>query len=310
MPPGKQVSQNEAAAATAAGARLEAMRRRVRLSRVAVWAVIAAGPIALAVALTSLPARAEATPAAPPIAVRSTAAAVDPGGYAQVFMNAWLRSSAEDETSAHARLAKSIAPDVSLPTSGLDAQSLPESVSVVRSVQRAHGAWAATVAAQYPNGPVRYYTVPVASDSAGASFTVTGAPAMVAGPARATTAKPSYTVIVPQGDLSSAVSEFLAAYLTGAGEIDRYLAPGAKLTAVLPTPYTSVSVEQVLAAEKATAANQGPADGTSVRVLARVEAQNSVGRWPLAYEFTLTARSGRWEVATLESGTARDGGTR
>jgi hypothetical protein len=40
----------------AAGARLEAMRLRVRLSRLTVWRVIAAGPFALAVTVASTPA--------------------------------------------------------------------------------------------------------------------------------------------------------------------------------------------------------------------------------------------------------------
>ncbi|MGW1291054.1 conjugal transfer protein, partial [Streptomyces sp. NPDC002586] len=240
---------------------------------------------------------------------RGAATAADPGGYAQLFVSAWLRSSADDETSAQARLAQSMAPDVDLPSPAADARSAPQSVTAVRSAQRADGAWAVTVAAQYADGSVRYYTVPVAADSAGSSFTVTGAPGVVAGPARAEVPKSSYAVTVPQGDLSSAVGEFLAAYLTGAGEVDRYLAPGVKLTAVSPVPYTAVSVEQVLAVEEA-AAEQVPTDGSTVRVLVRVEARDADGRWPLAYELTLKARSGRWEVATLESGAAQDGGAR
>jgi hypothetical protein len=152
--------------------------------------------------------------------------------------------------------------------------------------------------------------VPVAADASGASFTVTGAPGMVAGPARADVAKSPYGVTVPQGDLSSAVGQFLAAYLTGAGEVSRYLAPGVKLTAVSPAPYTALAVQQVSAVEEATSAEQIPADGTKVRVLASVEARDTTGRWPLAYELTLKARSGRWEVAALESGAAQDGGAR
>jgi hypothetical protein len=53
-----------------------------------------------------------------------------------------------------------------------------------------------------------------------------------------------------------------------------------------------------------------PADGTAVHVLVQVEARDSGGRWPLGYELMLKARSGRWEVAALESGTAQDGGAR
>ena len=66
MSPGKQASTSEAAAPMAAGARLEAMRRRVRLSRLAVWTVIAAGPIALGVAITSTSTTVEAATEAKP----------------------------------------------------------------------------------------------------------------------------------------------------------------------------------------------------------------------------------------------------
>ncbi|MEU1599892.1 conjugal transfer protein [Streptomyces sp. NPDC005708] len=308
MSPGKQASPSESAVAMAAGARLEAMRRRVRLSRVAVWTVIAAGPVALCVAVASTPTTVQAATPAKPTAVRTTSAAADPGGYAQVFLSVWLRSSANDASTAQARLAQSMAPDVELPDPAAGAQSKPESVTAVRSAQRTGGAWSVTVAAQYADGSVRYYAVPVAADTSGASFTVTGAPGVVAGPARAEVPKSPYDITVPEGDLPSAVGEFLAAYLTGAGEIDRYLAPGVKLTAVSPAPYKAVAVEQVSAVEDAAAAATAPADGTAVHVLVRVEARDAGGRWPLAYELTLKSRSGRWEVAALESGTAREGG--
>ncbi|WP_370745728.1 hypothetical protein [Streptomyces sp. LUP30] len=218
MSPGKQAAPSEAAAAMAAGARLEAMRRRVRLPRVALWTVIAAGPLALAlaVAVASTSTTVAAAPAAKPTtAVRTATSATDPSGYAHVFIGAWLRSDANDETSAQARLAHSMAPDVELPAPAADAQSAPQSVTAVHSAQRAGGAWSVTVAAQYGGGSVRYYAVPVAADHAGSSFTVTGAPGVVAGPARADKPKSSYGVSVPEGDLSSAVGQFLGAYLTG-----------------------------------------------------------------------------------------------
>lgn len=315
MSSGKHASDGEAAAPMAAGARLEVMRRRVRLSRVAVWSVIAAGPIALGIAVTSRPATVEAATASKPTAaVRTTAVAADPAGYAQLFVHAWLRSSADDASSAQARLAQSMAPDVELPDpdthAEADAQSALESVTAVRSAQRAKGAWSVTVAAQYADGSVRYYAVPVTADRAGASFTVTGAPAVVAGPARAEVPKSPYGVQVPEGELPATVGEFLAAYLTGAGEVDRYLAPGVNLPPPSPAPYTAVTVQQVSAVEETAAAGQLPADGTTIRVLAQAQAQDTSGRWPLDYELALTARSGRWEVAALKSGTALDGGAR
>ncbi|MFG2312938.1 conjugal transfer protein [Streptomyces sp. NPDC048566] len=296
------------AAPMAAGASLEAMRRRVRLSRLAVWTVIAAGPAALAVALASTPTTVAAAPATP-TGVRTTAAVTaDPAGYAQLFLNTWLRSTADDDTTAQARLAQSLAPDVDLPDLAPGVQSKPASVTAVRSAQRGGGTWSVTVAAQSADGSVRYYAVPVATGRAGAALTVTGAPSVVAGPGRAKVAASPYGVTVPDGDLSSAVGEFLNAYLTGGGEVSRYLAPGVALSAVAPAPYTAVSVERVLAVEKAAAAEQMPGDGTRIRIAARVQAQDAAGRWPLTYELVMRARSGRWEVAALESGAAQAGG--
>ncbi|MFI6340721.1 conjugal transfer protein [Streptomyces sp. NPDC050535] len=301
-----------AAAPMAAGANLEAMRRRVRLSRLAVWTVIAAGPVALAVALASTPTTVAAAAAAPatPTAVRTAAAAADPAGYAQLFLATWLRTTADDATSAQARLAQALAPDVDLPDPAPGAQAKPASVTAVRSAQRGGGTWSVTVAAQSADGSVRYYAVPVAMDRTGAAFTVTGPPSVVPGPGRAEAAASPYGVTVPDGDLSSAVGEFLGAYLTGSGEVGRYLAPGVALTAVAPAPYTGVTVGQVLAVDKAAAAEEVPGDGTRIRIATRVEAWDAAGRWPLAYELVMRARSGRWEVAALESGAARAGGER
>jgi hypothetical protein len=293
----------------AAGVRLEKMRRRVRLSRLALFTAIAAGPIALGVAVMSGPTTVAAAPSDKPTAARSAATASDPAGYAQVFVDAWLGSSADDANSAQARLAQSLAPDVDLPDPAASAQPKPATVTAVRSAQQGDGEWAVTVAAQYADGRLRYFVVPVTADASGASFTVTGAPGVVAGPARAEAAKSPYGVSVPSGsDLSLAVGEFFGAYLTGAGEVDRYLAPGVNLSPVSPAPYAAVTVQEVWGVEEAAAAEQVPADGTRVRVRVQVEARDDSGRWPLAYDLGLKARSGRWEVAALESGTVRDGG--
>ncbi|MFI1759728.1 conjugal transfer protein [Streptomyces sp. NPDC020571] len=311
MPPGKKTSRSEAVPAIAAGVELEKMRRRVRLSRLALFTAIAAGPIALAVVVASGPATAEAAAPRQPLPVRTAAVAADPAGYAQVFIDAWLRSSADEAGSAQARLAQSLAPDVALPDPAGGAQSRLRSVTAVRSVQRDGDAWAVTVAAQYADGTVRYFALPVATDRTGASFAVAGAPGVVAGPARATVSASPYTVSVPsEASLSSTAGEFLGAYLTGTGGVDRYLAPGVKLTPVSPAPYRAVTVREVSAVEEAAAAGEVPADGTKVHVLVQAEARDDAGRWPLAYELALTARSGRWDVAALEAGTAVAGGAR
>ncbi|MFG2691615.1 conjugal transfer protein [Streptomyces sp. NPDC048405] len=311
MPKGKKSSRGEAAPAIAAGVELEKMRRRVRLSRLALFTAIAAGPVALAVAVTSGPATAEAAAPNRPARVRTAAAATDPAGYAQVFLDAWLRSSTDEADSALARLAQSLAPDVALPDPAAGAQSKLRSVTAVRSVQRDGGAWAVTVAAQYADRAVRYFDVPVAADTRGTSFAVTGAPGVVSGPTRAAAPKSPYSVSVPSdGALSSTIGEFLGAYLTGTGEVDRYVAPGVELVPVSPAPYTAVAVGEVSAVEEVAATGPVPADGAKVRVLVQAEARDEAGRWPLAYELALTSHSGRWDVAALESGSVQGGGAR
>ncbi len=180
MSPAKQAAEEHAAAPpTAAGARLQQMRRRVHLGRMGVWAAVAAGPIALAVAVATPATVVRAAPATNPTTVKTTVSA-NPSGYATVFLDAWLRSRAGAESTAQARLAQSMAPNVDLPGTA-DAQPEPESVVAVRSAQQAGTAWSVTVAAQYADGSVRYFAVPVVSDSGGTSFTVTGVPGVVAG---------------------------------------------------------------------------------------------------------------------------------
>ncbi|MEV6537345.1 conjugal transfer protein [Streptomyces sp. NPDC051639] len=306
MPPDKLASES-ADAPAAAGVALERMRRRVRLSRLVAWTAIAAGPIALGLAITSAPTTVQAA-ASKPALVRAPVRSADPAGYAQLFLSTWLRSSADDSTSAQARLAQSMAPEVALPVLAGGAQSLPDSVTAVRSVHREGGAWSVTVAAQYADGRLRIYAVPVIAGPSGGAFTVSGAPGVVAGPGRADVPPSPYRVSVPDGDLSSSVGEFLSAYLAGAGEVDRYLAPGVTLSAVTPAPYSRAAVQQVRAVEEVAAVGKVAADGAAVHVLAQVEARDEDGRWPLAYELALTARSGRWEVTGLESGTVQEGG--
>ncbi|CCK32822.1 hypothetical protein BN159_8444 [Streptomyces davaonensis JCM 4913] len=61
-----------------------------------------------------------ATPHEPTTALRTTAVAADPATYAQLLLSAWLRSSADEATSAQARRAQSTRPDFELPDQAAD----------------------------------------------------------------------------------------------------------------------------------------------------------------------------------------------
>ncbi|GGV63342.1 hypothetical protein GCM10010277_69430 [Streptomyces longisporoflavus] len=280
----------------------------MQFGRAGVWAALAAGPLALAVTVGRPSPTVAAAPAPSPERTAQTASVADPSGYVAEFVDAWLRSS-EDASSAASRRAQSMAPDVTLPSLDEDAPA-PRRVTPVRSAPREGGRWSVTVAAQYADA-VRYFAVPAIAAADGGSFAVTAAPALVAAPAEHPMPEPAYKVTVEEGPLTTTAGEFLSAYLAGRGEVSRYLAPGVKLSAVSPAAATEIEVQDVAAREQSAAGVKVPRDGTRVHVLVTVEARGKSGRWPLAYELTLTARGGRWEIAALEAGTtATAGGAR
>ncbi|MBC2908068.1 hypothetical protein [Streptomyces cupreus] len=123
----------------AAGAPLEAMRHRVRPTRIAVRTVTAARPLALGLAVTSTPTTLETAAPAKPSTAPTTAVAADPAGHAQLFTGARLRSSTDDAAHAQARRAQSMGPDVGLPDPAADTQPAPESVTAVRSAPAVDG---------------------------------------------------------------------------------------------------------------------------------------------------------------------------
>jgi len=297
---------------------LRAAHRRVSITRIGVWAALAAGPLALA-GLCAVP-RTVVSSAQPKTIASAALRSDDPGGVAALFTDLWLRSDAASASSSTAQALDSIAPDVDLPArSGDTAAQVPLRTVAVHSARQGDGSWSVVVAAQFTvSGPegvdgtvgagmvVRYFAVPVVSSGtaqgAGA-FTVTAAPAEVAGPAvAAVPASPLQNPLPADAPLVSSVGEFFQAYLGGVGEVDRYLSPGTALRAVHGSGYGSVVVDQVVA-DSDSVGGSVPGDGTAVRVQVHVGATDAAGtRWPLVYGMTLTARSGRWEVTALEVG--------
>lgn len=245
----------------------------------------------------------------------------DPAGFAELFTDLWLRSDGSDVQSSTAQAVRALAPDVALPqrSGKASAQELQRTVAV-RSSALGDGSWSVVVAAQYVSpraagdraagSVVRYFAVPVLSGRgvAGAgSFTVTAPPAEVTGPVPAPVAEPKLSrSLATDGALAGALREFLAAYLTSVGEVNRYLSPGTKLSAVSGTGYRSVVVDQV-ASDHDVADGSVPRDGTRLQVRADVTATDGADdQWPLSYLFALTARDGRWEITAVQAGAPAD----
>ncbi len=298
---------------------LREAKRRVSLARLGAWTALAAGPVALIVVCATP--RTAAPTAQPTAAASAPVRSADPAGMAALFCDLWLRSDDDAPDSVTARAVKTLAPDVALPAHGGGAVAQPvQSVVAVRSERVAGGAWSVVVAAQFtvrhesaeardekqafPG--VRYFAVPVSASSSATgsgAFTVTAPPAQIAGPAVVPVEGSRFENQLPvDGEVVASLGEFFSAYLAGVGEVGRYLSPGTELLAVSGSGYSRVVVEEAFADTEA-AGGPVPKDGTKVRVQARVDAVVAkTQKWPLAYELTMTARSGRWEVTVLHAG--------
>ncbi|MFD9685242.1 hypothetical protein ACFXPX_05075 [Kitasatospora sp. NPDC059146] len=324
----------------ASGADLRRSRVRTLLMYGGVWAALATGPLALAVAV-AVPQMASSAPAA---AAAAPLVIAPPTGYAESFVDLWLRSAGVTDSAA----LRAMAPGVDLPKVTAAKTAKVEKTVAVRSTPMGGRTWQVTVAATLvlppvapqgdssaqaapqsspqtpapragvsPQGTddparvVRYFAVQVSmvrsAGSGGApdSLVVTGAPAQVSAPAALAEKDPAtktYGSQVTDGPLRDTVSGFLTAYLSGVGDSTRYLSPGARIPAPGTAAYSKVALTNLMAASAVPAS---PQDGAVLDVQAGVLASDGTGDWPLEYPLRLTARAGRWEISVLApAGTA------
>ncbi|MFC8012410.1 conjugal transfer protein [Streptomyces cinereoruber] len=301
------------------------------LLRWLVWGLIALGPLLGALAYLSVPTTSAAP--APKTAPSAPAASGGQGaaGFASLFVAAYLSAGRGDEP----KLAAYYPPASNLQLDGVSGQHRGEQLTVVRLRQTDTSVWSVTIAARVtgatpsatpPAQPgaspspsaatdaMRYFQVPVATapGAGGATaYTALALPAEVAAPERARTPELVYGAMrpaLPTDPRTQAVTSFLSAYLTKSGaELDRYLAPGTRLAAPSPAPYSGIAVDQ-LAVEGETGGEpvvSVPGDGTTLRLLVTLRATGQDGvRLPLTYALTLKARASRWEIASLDGAPA------
>ncbi|MFE5539140.1 conjugal transfer protein [Streptomyces sp. NPDC056519] len=294
-----------------------AVSRGPRLARYGIWTALAAGPLALAVAL-ALPRTTIAHAAPAPRATATARTAADPGGVAEMFVDLWLRAdAAAPEGNGITAAVRALAPEVDLPKrprNDSTGSATAEAVAV-RTAYGLEGAWTVVVAVlsdRVDTGAaavplVRYFAVPGTGGKDGVQFTVTGTPAEVAAPDAAAVPASPFTYPAPStGVLATTLGEFVRAYL-GGGQgtgVERYLSPGLRVSAPRAASYARVDVEDVAADSDAALGTTVPADGTKARVRVRVSGEDGGGvRWPLVYRLEVTARAGRWEISALEAGT-------
>ena len=180
-------------------------------------------------------------------------------------------------------------------------------------VQTGTGRWAVTVAAtvttpaaqgqdpaQVPAPVRRYFTVPLRYDAG--ALIAEALPAPVAAPATAEPGRLGYRYsLSAQHPASTATAEFLAALLTGAGDVTRYVTPGTQIQAVTPPPYAEVLIRDLDVDTDPADLPMTPSNGDELHELVTAEARSSTGQAiSVQYALTLTAREGRWEVRAVE----------
>lgn len=293
------------------------------------WGLLVLGPMLGAFAYLSAPAQAGPAQKRPAPTAPAATGAQGAAGFAQLFVAAFISAGEGDQD----KLAAYYPDATSLRLEGASDRRRGEQLTVVRLRQTDSGIWSVTVAARITDTKraakptdghqaddkdeakaaaaqaVRYFQVPVgtATTAGGASgYTALAMPAEVAAPERIAAPGLIYGPMrpaLPADPRTQAVTEFLTAYLAGAGELDRYLAPGTHLAPVVPAPYTGLAVDTLaIEGEKGTEpVTSVPDDGTTLRLLVALRATgHDEVRVPLTYALTLKARAGRWEIASLD----------
>ncbi|MGF6887669.1 hypothetical protein ABIA39_006226 [Nocardia sp. GAS34] len=156
---------------------------------------------------------------------------------------------------------------------------------------------AATVGAATPtaSGDRQYYRVAV-SESEG-SLRALSLPAVVQPPAKGSDLALGYTgSCTTDTPLAKVSSEFLTAFLTGAGDITRYVSLNSGIAALQPAPFSSLDTVSVQSDDRGCGTG-----GSAARVQILVNPKSAAGAAPtLAYSLSMVLTAGQWQVQTID----------
>ncbi|GAB2710147.1 conjugal transfer protein [Nocardia thraciensis] len=161
--------------------------------------------------------------------------------------------------------------------------------------------WAVTVSVRPKTSGAaaarEYYRVAV-SVAVDGRMRALGLPAAVAPPGRGEDLMLRYkSTCGPDTPLTPVASGFLAAFLSGNGDVTRYVAQNSGIAPLRPAPFASVETVSVGAEN----ADCGISSSTA-KVLVTVNPKAGTGAAPtLAYPLTMVRTAGQWQVQALDS---------
>lgn len=265
-------------------------RSQVATARVGTFGLFAA--LGLALVLASL---AFVRPAKEPVAVHIPAQTVGPEGVAELFVATWLAASPGD----------SLAPYYpGTATAALRPQYAPVPppapkvlrTATIRADELADNYWSVTVGAmtQAGDAPVatRFFRVPMMLTRV-KLYVASALPSEVAGPlgskspdlAVGSLGRPN-----PADPVAVSVAQFLAALLTGQGELTRYTSADTTVAPINPIPFAAVELTDL-------ATRKLNGDINHLEVVAAATAMDANGHpTGLSFPLEMSLRNSRWEV--------------
>ena len=268
----------------------------IRAVQVVLWMLVISGPVAallVANRVSSIGDRLDTLSTTDGIEVPPDTSGVE--GFAELFIAAYL-TAGEDSINALDPFLGDVALDsvetgswLATRTTSLGAQEVsPGYYSVVVAAEVVA---TDTEPGDQPAG-VRYFSVGVAETTTGR--VIIGLPALISPPPRVSAPEllvGRFDGLATAPGLEEMLPRFLAALLTGNGELTRYTSPSSPIVAMQPPPFTTVEVLQ-------TGLVETPDGPTEVGALVR--ATDADGRAQiLEYALVVEQRDGRWEVSQL-----------
>jgi hypothetical protein len=143
-----------------------------------------------------------------------------------------------------------------------------------------------------------WYQVAVQSNDDG-EMAPLGLPAPISMPAISTAPQLGYPSRVANREVEATVADFMTAYLTGQGDVTRYVSPETTINAITPAYWTDAAVRSLASSEEVP--DRTPTAGQSAQVLVDVNLTRENTTKPAQYVLDLKARDGRWEISSLRS---------
>lgn len=225
------------------------------------------------------------------------------GAFAQAYLAAWLTATTNDrdELGRYNRTTGSAVTGTE-PTEyrDLTVVSTEESgnlstVIVSASLQAASGNGDIGDAASWTP---YWYQITVQSNGDGGMAPV-GLPAPISMPAISSAPQLGYPSRVANREVEATVADFMTAYLTGTGDVTRYVSPETTINAISPAYWTDATVRSLASSEEVP--DRTPTAGQTAQVLVDLSLTRENTTKPVQYVLDLTVRDGRWEISSLNS---------